>query len=167
MQRIFRNSAALLAVCTFLTSACASQLVVVSLDVRQVGDKPALCFASDDEYMQDAVKLADIGVVRATGIATPVETYWEVEIPESAPPVILHHGDCIVYGQAIDGAKVVTPPKPLDSGMLYTFGISTRDNKGGPIYAGGFCAWRKPGNGLRIERQRKKQYSCSSDTTRP
>jgi hypothetical protein len=167
MRRIFRNSALALALCAFVISACARQVIAVKLDVRQAGDKPELCFDSDSEYMEDSVKLAEVGVARSTGATTPAVTYWEVEIPQSAPPVYLHRGDCIVYGQAIEGAKVVTPPQPLDAGMAYSFGLSTWGDGDGPLYVGGFCAFRNQGNGLRIVQRQKGQQSCLQGAGQP
>ncbi|WP_241014688.1 hypothetical protein [Burkholderia sp. Ac-20379] len=151
-------AALIAAYCASAPVAHATSTMPLALEIRQIGGKPAACLPASDAAA-DPVRIRYVGVSRSTGPASPSVIYWDVRIPDDAPPVTLRRGECIVYGQTLPGATVRTPPKPLDADRFYGFGIMPAGSYG-PTYDGGFCLLTQPGGGVRLATPRKDEDPC-------
>ncbi|AVR26647.1 hypothetical protein [Burkholderia thailandensis] len=160
MHRIFRNSALCVVLSLCVAQATAMSRGALLLDIKEVDGKPAACIPTNDEEFETVVQLDFIGVSRSTGPTTPGINYWEAQVPTHAKPVYLKRGECIVYGQYIEGARVDTPPKPLDVGKTYYFAIIPRGEAPGPVYGAGFCVLKRTGGGTQIVQPTKDNDPC-------
>lgn len=161
MHRIFRNSVIGVLWCGCVAQAGAMSRGPVPLDVKRIDGKPAACIPTSDEG-QAEMRLGFIGVSRATGPVSPDVIYWQVEVSDNVPPVYLKRGDCIVYGQSIPGATVLTPPKRFDIGKWYNFAVMPGGKAEGPIYRGTFCISGKRGDSGRVVLRSENKDACSS-----
>lgn len=161
MHRIFRNSVIGVLWCGCVAQAGAMSRGSVPLDVKRIDGKPAACIPTSDEG-QAEMRLGFIGVSRATGPVSPDVIYWQVEVSDNVPPVYLKRGDCIVYGQSIPGATVLTPPKRFDVGKWYNFAVMPGGKAEGPIYRGTFCISGKQGDSGRVVLRSENKDACSS-----
>lgn len=162
MQTIFRNSLMGFVSC-WLCASCAMAMSqgAIDLDIKQVDGKPTICLPISDDTGSDPVQIRRVGVSRATGNVSPAVTYWEVEVPASAPPTYLKRGECLVYGQTVAGAVVQTPPKPLDVNKYYSVSIMPAGNRG-PVYSSAFCVLKQADGGIRIAVPGREQNPCGS-----
>lgn len=160
MQRIFRNSAmCILSWCLCFTHALATSELPVVLDIKQVDGKPAACLPVNNDRAGDVIQIRMVGVSRSTGPASPGVIYWWFEMPAGARPVYLKRGECLLYGQTVEGAIVHTPPKALDVNKAYQISIIPGGDTG-PVYGAGFCVMRRPDGGVRIFGGTNDQESC-------
>ncbi|AIO66475.1 hypothetical protein [Burkholderia oklahomensis] len=162
MHRIFRNSLICMLSCWCIAQAGAMSKGPVPLDVKRIDGKPAACIPMSDDGGKSSMRLGFVGVSRATGPTSPNVIYWQIEVPDDAPPIYLKRGECIVYGQSIPGATVLTPPKPFDFDKWYNFAVMPGGEDDGPIYRGSFCVRKKPGGGGRVVLPSEGGDTCSS-----
>ncbi|CAB3974025.1 MULTISPECIES: hypothetical protein [Burkholderia] len=162
MRKILRSCAmACLSCCLLASRADAMSHGPIRLDVRQVDGKLAACLPMSDDTGSEPIRISWIGVTRGTGPVSPVVTYWALEIPERAPPVYLKRGECLVYGQAVAGAIVRTPPRTLDIDKFYSISIVPAGNDG-PVYGSAFCVIGQAGGGIRIARPGQQGNPCAA-----
>lgn len=161
MRNMLRSCAmACLSCCLFVSRADAMSHGPIRLDVRQVDGKPAACLPMSDDTGSEPIRISSIGVSRQTGPVSPVVMYWALEIPERAPPVYLQRGECLVYGQAVAGAIVRTPPRTLDLDKFYSISIVPAGNEG-PVYGSAFCVIGQAGGGIRIATPGQQGEPCA------
>lgn len=167
MRKIFRSSATgIVSWGFFLSQAIAMSQGPIVLDIRQVDGKPAACMPTNNDQAAQTIQIRMVGVSRATGPVSPDVIYWGLEVPESAKPVYLKRGECLVYGQTIDGAVVDTPPKALDVNKSYDFAIIPVGN-GGPVYGAGFCVLKGSDGTARVAVPQETQNPCSFTHAKP
>lgn len=130
--------------CLLASRADAMSHGPVRLDIRQIDGKPAACLPASDDTGSDPIQIRGVGVTRQTGPVSPVVTYWELEVPERAPPVYLKRGECLVYGQTVAGAVVRAAPRALDINKFYSISILPGGDHG-PVYGSVFCVIRQAG----------------------
>ncbi|WP_187328925.1 hypothetical protein [Burkholderia pseudomallei] len=160
MRRIFRSSALCVVLSLCVDQATAMSRGALLLDIKEVDGKPAACIPTNDEEFENVVQIDFIGVSRSTEPTTPGINYWEAQVPTNAKPVYLKRGECIVYGQYIEGARVDMPPKPLDVGKTYYFAIIPRGEAPGPVYGAGFCVLKRTGGRAQIVQPTKGNDPC-------
>jgi hypothetical protein len=141
--------------------AMATSEMPIALDIKQVDGKPVACLPMNDDRAEDEIQVRMVGVARSTGPASPDITYWWFELPATAKPVYLKRGECLVYGQAVEGSIVHTPPKALDVDYAYYISLIP-GGKYGPVYSAGFCVLKQSDGGTRIAVPGKDQNSCAS-----
>jgi hypothetical protein len=163
MQTIFRSSA----ICFLFwwlgcTNAMATSEAPIDLDVKQIDGKPAACMPVNDERAKDSIQIKMVGVARPTGPASPDITYWWFELPATAKPVYLKRGECLLYGQTIEGAIVHTPPKALDVNRTYYISIIPGGDYG-PTYSAAFCVLKQPDGRVDIAVPQNVQNPCAGN----
>ncbi|MFL9993411.1 hypothetical protein PQR34_22465 [Paraburkholderia sediminicola] len=131
------------------------------LDIKQIDGKPAACLPVNDDRARDKIRIRMVGVGRSTGPVSPVITYWGLEVPQDAKPVYMKRGECLVYGQTIEGANVMTKPIALDFNKTYDFAIIPAWDGGGPVYGASFCVLKRADGGVRIAVPEKVQNPCA------
>ncbi len=120
----------------------------IELTIKQTDDRPAACLPLSDVRGDQPVQIVSAGVWRTTGPVS-TEDYWSIMIPSTSKPFFVERGQCVTYGQKIEGAEIETNPKPLEFGQSYVFSIAPHGTGSGPVYAASFCVKRAP-NGNRI-----------------
>ncbi|MBZ5790724.1 hypothetical protein K8353_11460 [Burkholderia contaminans] len=161
MQTRFRSSApGLLASLSCLARAMAASEAPVELEIRQIDGNPAACLPVSDARAEGVIRIRSVGVARPTGPASPDVTYGWFEMPAGAEPVYLRPGECLVYGQAVKGAIVRTPPKPLDLDRTYSVSIIPGGGFG-PVYGAAFCTLRPAGGGVHIAVPQQDRNPCA------
>ncbi|WP_241023480.1 hypothetical protein [Paraburkholderia sp. Ac-20340] len=162
MQTICRNSLIAVLLCWFCAS-CVSAMSQgsIDLDIRQVDGKPAFCLPASDDTGSNPIQIRRVGVSRSTGVTTPAVTYWNATLPDSAPPVYLKRGECLVYGQTVSGAIVDTPAKPLNANNYYDVTIM-HAGETGAVYSSIFCVLRQADGSIRIAVPGKQHNPCAS-----
>lgn len=143
--------------------AMATSEAPIDLDIKQVDGKPVACLPTNDDRAQDVIQIRMVGVARPTGPASPDITYWWFELPATAKPVYLKRGECLVYGQTIEGASVMTSPKPLDFDKSYDFAVIPAGRGTGPVYDAVFCVRKQADGGVRIAVPQKVRDPCAFD----
>lgn len=144
-----------------VSQAMATSEAPIDLDIKQVDGKLVACLPTNDDRVQDAIQIRMVGVARPTGPASPDITYWWFELPATAKPVYLKRGECLVYGQVVEGAIVHTPPKALDADYTYYISLIP-GGRYGPVYSAEFCVIRQADGGTRIEVPTKEKNPCES-----
>lgn len=160
MRQIFRNSA----ICFLSWWLCTTCAIAMSrgpilLEIKQVEGKPAACLPMNDDQGDQPIQIRMVGVSRPTGPASPDIIYWGLEVPGNAKPVYLKRGECLVYGQSLDGAVVQTQPRTLDVNKTYDFAIIPGGDDGS-VYGAGFCVLKQTGGAVRIIQPAKGQDLC-------
>lgn len=162
MRKLLRNAAIGSAswwLC--LSHAIAMSEFPIVMDIKQIDGKPAACLPVNDDRGPDMIQIRMVGVGRSTGPVSPVITYWGLEVPADAKPFYLKRGECLAYGQIIEGANVMTPPKPLDFNKSYDFAVIQAGKSAGPAYGAVFCVLKLPDGGVRIAVPQKVQNPCA------
>lgn len=138
MKTIFLSKLVLGA--SILAAGCASATSrgPIELIIKQIDGNPAACLPMEDSRGNQPVPIIAMGVWRSTG-PTSTEIYWGVEIPKTSPPLILRRGECITYGQSVDGGTIDAPKRPLIPGVSYAFSLIPAGNGSGQVYAAAFC----------------------------
>ncbi|HHX4057686.1 MAG: hypothetical protein ACN6QT_29855 [Burkholderia contaminans] len=163
MQTIFRSSVlGVLACLLCLSRAMATSEAPIELEIRQVDGNPAACLPLNDERAESVIQIRSVGVARPTGPASPDVTYWWFDMPAEAKPVYLKRGECIVYGQRVNGAIVRTQPKPLDLNRTYYISIIPGGDSG-PVYSAAFCTLKQPGGGVHIAVPKNDRNPCAAN----
>ncbi|MBD9677930.1 hypothetical protein IB274_14550 [Pseudomonas sp. PDM18] len=54
------------------------------------------------------------------------QVMWSVEINKISTPVVLKPGDCLGYGVALSGYKIINSSRPLENGVTYYFRLNRR-----------------------------------------
>ncbi|AHI78115.1 hypothetical protein BTJ_1126 [Burkholderia thailandensis E444] len=103
-----------------------------------------------------------VGVAYSTGATTQGENYREARVPDDAKPVYLTRDECIAYGQSIDGADVLTPPKALDVGMVDYFAVIPSGTAPGAVYGVSYCVLHRPTGRVRIALPSQDGGRCAS-----
>ncbi|WP_254602209.1 hypothetical protein [Burkholderia lata] len=161
MRNMLRSCAMVGVSCCLLASrADAMSHGPVRLDIRQIDGKPAACLPESDDTGSDPIQIRGVGVTRQTGPVSPVVTYWELEVPERAPPVYLKRGECLVYGQTVAGAVVRAAPRALDINKFYSISILPVGDYG-PVYGSAFCVIRQAGGSVRIATPGQEGNPCA------
>ncbi|OXJ26220.1 hypothetical protein CFB82_34105 [Burkholderia sp. HI2714] len=161
MRKILLSSAvACISSLVFTSCAVATSHGPIRLDIRQIDGKPAACLPASDDTGSDPIQIRGVGVTRQTGPVSPVVTYWALEVPESAPPVYLKRGECLVYGQTVAGAVVRAAPRALDINKFYSISILPGGDYG-PVYGSAFCVIRQAGGGVRIATPGQEGNPCA------
>ena len=137
-------SLTLISSCGFATSKGS-----IGLAVKQAGELPAVCIATADENGNQPVRIRYVGVSHATG-SFGSEPYWNLEVPESAKPFYLKRGECLTYGQTIEGANILTEAKKLQPGVLYGIGVVPYGAGSEFVYGANFCLIRRPNGTLKV-----------------
>ena len=147
-------------VATIVAAGCASATSrgPIELTVKQIDGNPAACLPMEDSRGSQPVQIISIGVWRATG-PTSTETYWDVTIPATSPPLTLRRGECITYGQSIDGGVIDAPKKPLSPGVSYAFSLIPAGSGSGQVYAASFCI-KKSGRKSIVIQERSDENPC-------
>lgn len=162
MRKIFRNSViGILSSWLCVAHAMAMSEFPIMMDIKQIDGKPAACLPVNNDRGPDTIQIKMVGVGRSTGPVSPVITYWGLEVPADAKPFSLRRGECLVYGQTIEGANVTTPPKPLDFNKSYDFAVIQAGKSAGPVYDAVFCVLKLPDGGVRIAVPQKVQNPCA------
>lgn len=163
MQTLFRSSVlGALAWPLCMSRAMAVSEAPVELEIRQVDGNPAACLPIDDKRAGSVIQIRTVGVARPTGPASPDVTYWWFEMPADARPVYLKRGECLVYGQTVQGAIVRTPPKPLDLDRTYYISIIPGGDSG-PVYGAAFCTLERPGGDRHVAVPQRGRNPCAVD----
>jgi hypothetical protein len=161
-RRLIRNVATgIMSWCLCLTYAVATLERPIDLEIKQVDGKPAACMPVNDEQAQDEIQIKMVGVARPTGPASPDITYWRFELPAAAKPVYLKRGECLLYGQSLDGAIVHTQPKALDVNRTYYISIIP-GGKYGLAYSAAFCVLKQADGAIRIAVPTQVDSPCGS-----
>ena len=121
----------------------------IGLAVKQAGELPVVCIAAVDENGNQPVRIHFVGVSHATG-SVGSESYWGVEVAESAKPFYLKRGECLTYGQTIAGANIFTEAKKLQPGVLYGIGVVPYGTGSEFVYGANFCLIRRPNGTLKV-----------------
>ncbi|VWB07752.1 lipoprotein [Burkholderia lata] len=163
MQTIFRSSVlGVLACLLCLSRAMATSEAPIELEIKQIDGNPAACLPLNDERAESVIQIRTVGVARPTGPASPDVTYWWFDVPAEAKPVYLKRGECLVYGQRVNGAIVRTPPKPLDLNRTYYISIIPGGDSG-PVYSAAFCTLKRPGGGVNIAVPQNDRNPCAAN----
>ena len=159
MKRILLSNLIALGAIT-LTAGCAGATSrgPIELIIKQIDGNPAACLPMEDSRGNQPVPIIAMGVSRSTG-PTSTEIYWGVEIPKTSPPLILRRGECITYGQSVDGGTIDTPKKPLIPGVSYAFSLIPAGSGSGPVYAAAFCI-KKNGNQTIVIQEGNDENPC-------
>jgi hypothetical protein len=144
-------AANLLLAATFAGNATATSTGASQLNIRQMGDAPAACLPESE---RDSIELESAHVTwtsRATGARAgghpPVHYPWAIDLIPDTKPLVLHPGECIVFGERIAGYKQDGEIQPLQIGETYSFVLRryTQHNSWlNPYYRGAFCVARSP-----------------------
>jgi hypothetical protein len=70
---------------------------------------------------------------------------WRIELMPGAKPRVIHPGECIAFGQSIDGYRRNGKLRAFEEGETYGFGIRRNDKPNdwvSRLYAGLFCVSR-------------------------
>ena len=159
MKRIFLSN--LIGLGAIILAACCAGVPSfgpIELTIKQIDGNPAACLPMEDSQGNQPVPIIRMGVWRSTG-PTSTEIYWGVEIPKTSPPLILRRGECITYGQTVDGGTVSTPKKPLIPGVSYAFSLIPGGKGYGPVYGAAFCI-KKNGNQSVVIQEGKDENPC-------
>ena len=159
MKRILLSNLIALGAIT-LTAGCAgaTSFGPIRLIIKQIDGNPAACLPMEDSEGNQPVQIISMGVWRATGPIS-AEEYWGVSIPPTSPPLTLRRGECVIYGQSVDGGIIDTPKKPLIPGVSYAFSLIPGGSGSGPVYGAAFCI-KKNGNESIVVQEGKDENPC-------
>jgi hypothetical protein len=106
-----------------INTAFATSKWPLPMDIKQVGNAPAACLPkSEDESIE--LKMAYVNqsfMTRGAGLK------WIIELNPGATPLVMHPGDCLVYGTLLDGYTQTLAAKPLEVGRPHVFSLERND----------------------------------------
>lgn len=133
-----------------------------ALIIKQVGDLPAACLPMKDANGDQPVQIYFVGVSHARGPTESSEIYWAVDMSKAPKPVYLKRGECLVYGENIDGARTDLAPKTLR--LNYNYGFAIRPGgKWRSVYGASFCVLKQPNGKLLIVVPTAEHNPCPDD----
>ncbi|WP_109127455.1 hypothetical protein [Dyella sp. C11] len=112
------------------------------LIIKQISGVPAACLP---EGKLKSIELARAYVMEDSLQGGAIERQWAIELRPGAKPLTLHPGECVGFGQPIDGYRETGTFKLLEAGRTYVFGINRGDQLDRWVsdsYVGVFCVQR-------------------------
>lgn len=109
------------------------------LVIRQIDHLPAACIPVSDTK---SMTLKFAGVWEDSHGQSEFPSQWGIEWVPGAKPLLLRAGQCVVFGQAIDGYRLVGDMHPLKAGRTYNFSLrelNKANDWSGMRYSGMFC----------------------------
>lgn len=125
----------------FSMCATATSIGAKHLNIRQILDKPAACLP------EDAGESIELNTAFVTGDSPEVPRQWAIQLIPGSKPLVLHSGECIAFGQSIDGYRQLGEFHALEEGQTYDFGLRRNDRLNdwvSKVYVGLFCVQRAP-----------------------
>jgi len=84
---------------------------------------PKLCIPAEET---NDVAVDSVSVSESFKINGIRQVMWSVEINKISTPVVLNPGDCLEYGAALPGYKIINNSRPLENGVTYYFRLNRR-----------------------------------------
>ncbi|GLQ51609.1 hypothetical protein ACFFJT_15305 [Dyella flava] len=141
------------------TLACGTALALsrgsVRINTREVAGVLYACLPEGTKDV--SVWSADVTEF-VSGATAPVAkpptpfTRWIIRLKSGAKPLVLSQGQCLAFGQHIDGYEQGDTIYPLEAGKTYNFSLRAvdppNDFLGGQDYVGVFCVRRNDDHSL-------------------